>query len=377
MDIKSKLPNQKNLVGLVLCTVLVIILAGFIQSFFATASTPDTTKLSFTPTPNLRATATAQKAKATPAPVMEARVAQAAANPATAPTTPAVAPSSGKVTPMLLGTNLSLMDSNDQVLSSATTRTLLQQMHVGLLRIPLHKQFSIATVIQAAQTAKSLNMAPLIVLQGDQAVSQASENDTQVIQAMNQIFGQSVVYYEYGNEEDLNPKLTAQEYTDSWNHLIPQFKKTALNGNFIGPVNYQYNGPYLQYFLQNATPRPNEVSWHEYTCGSQDSGDFCLSHLDKWNSHFNDAQARMSAVGISLPIMITEWNYTANPASNDGKSDDDAFMTTWTSKALQIMAANGIFAAAQFSCTDYQIPLIDSDNTLTAQGRAFQKLGGS
>lgn len=377
MNIKNKQLNRKELVGLALCTILVVILASFVQSFFAAASTSDTNKITSTPTLNQRATVTARTAGATPTISTKARVAQASPNPASTPTTQATAPGTGKVTSMQLGTNLSLKDSSDPVLSSATTRALLQQMHVGLLRIPLRDQLPIATVIQAAQTAKSLSMVPLIILQGDKASAHALENNTNAVQAMNQIFGQGVVYYEYGNEEDLSLPLTTQEYTASWNRVIPQLKKIAFNGHFIGPVNYQYNGPYLQYFLQNATPRPNEVSWHEYTCGSQDTSDFCLSHLDNWNTHFNDARARMGTLGTSLPIMITEWNYTANPVANDGKSDNDAFMTAWTSKALQIMAASGIFAAAQFSCTNYQIPLIDSSNTLTAQGQVFQKLGGS
>jgi hypothetical protein len=281
---------------------------------------------------------------------------------------------------MILGTNLSLKDSSDPVLASAATRSLLQHMHIGLLRMPLRDSASIATVTQAAQIAKNLGMTPLVILQGDQAASNALNNDTHIIQVMNQIFGNSIVYYEYGNEEDLNkqglPALTAQAYTASWNRLIPPLKKIALNGHFIGPVNYQYNGPYLQYFLQNATPSPNEVSWHEYTCGSQDSTDFCLSHLDRWTTHFNDARARMNTIGTPLPIMITEWNYTANPVSGDGKSDNNTFMTAWTDKALHMLATNGIFAAAQFSCTGYQIPLIDDNNKMTAQGQVFQKFGG-
>src|SRR5947209_5025949 len=35
----------------------------------------------------------------------------------------------GSVSPLLFGTNLSLFDGNDQVLTSASTRSQLQQMH--------------------------------------------------------------------------------------------------------------------------------------------------------------------------------------------------------------------------------------------------------
>ena len=47
---------------------------------------------------------------------------------------------------------------------------------------------------------------------------------------------------------------------------VPQLKRLALNGRFIGPVNYHYDGNYLTTFLQRASPPPDEVSWHEYSC---------------------------------------------------------------------------------------------------------------
>ncbi len=84
---------------------------------------------------------------------------------------------------------------------------------------------------------------------------------------MNSIFGSSVVYYEYGNESDLNG-VNQNTYTSSWNTAVPQLKALARNGKFIGPVNYQYNNTYLRYFLQNANPRPDAVSWHMYTCNT-------------------------------------------------------------------------------------------------------------
>jgi hypothetical protein len=284
---------------------------------------------------------------------------------------------SGGGSTMLLGTNLNIQDSGDQVFTSSATRTALQKMHVGLFRIPTRDGQSDSIVTQAAQITKSMGAAPLVILQGDKATPDALDNDTRIIKIMNSIFGSGVVYYEYGNEQDFFYKLQPKDYTDSWNRLIPPLKKLALNGRFIGPVNYQYNGSYLQYFLQNAQPRPDAVSWHEYTCASDWSNDICMSHLDNWTVHFSNARGIMnSTIGTSLPIMITEWNYTANPVSGDGKSDNDTFMNAWTTKALQTFAADGIFAAAQYSCTEYAAPLVDSDGSMTAQGLAFQKYGG-
>lgn len=383
MGTEKRQLNRKKVVGLVLCVVLVIILAGFIQTLLASASSNGSDKATLTPIAGRQSGSAALTATAKAAPTAyptKVRIATATPNPAnTAPaatsTAAATQPVATSGSPLLFGTNLTLKNSSDQVLTSSATRSLMQQMHIKLVRIPTRSDLSDATVMQAAQVAQSLGAVPLIILQGDQADDTALQDDTSIIQGMNKIFGNSTVYYEYGNEEDLAPlQLTAQEYTASWNKVVPQLKKVALNGHFIGPVTYQYDSGYLQYFLQNAKPLPTEVSWHEYACASDWTNDICMSHIDNWTNHFASARGIMNAaIGTTLPIMITEWNYTANPASGDGKSDNTAFMTAWTTKALQNFAANGIFAAAQFSCTDYTIPLVDSSGNLTAQGQTFQK----
>jgi hypothetical protein len=276
---------------------------------------------------------------------------------------------------LLFGANMTLNDASDQVLTSASTRTLLQQMRLPIIRIPMRDNQPAELLIHAAKVVQSLGAIPVVILHGEERVPNALEADTRIIKAMNSIFGSGVVYYEYGNEQDLHG-VSADRYTASWNKLIPQLKVLALNGRFIGPVNYQYNHLYLQYFLKNANPRPDAVSWHEYTCGSEWKNEECMQRLDNWTVHVKNARSIMSStLGSYLPIMITEWNYTANPAPNDGKIDNPEFMTLWTKKALQTLAANGIFAAMHYSCTDYSIPLINKDATLTVQGRIFQQRG--
>ncbi len=275
------------------------------------------------------------------------------------------------VSPLLFGTNLGLFNSNDQVLTSATTRNLLQQMHVRIMRMPVRSSLSEATEIQAAQTIKNLGAMALVTLRGEVDANVLAD-DTTIINGMNSVFGNSVVYYEYGNEEDLLG-VKVDKYTASWNAVIPKLKQIALNGQFIGPVNFQYDRTYLTTFLQNANPRPDEVSWHEYTCDDSWASDICISHIDHWTNHISDARSAMTAtIGTALPIMITEWNYAPNAVPNDGKNNDSTFMSTWTSKALQTLADNGIFAAMQYSCTNTAIPLIDSGGSPTAQGKAFQ-----
>ncbi|MBV9227799.1 MAG: hypothetical protein JOZ18_00705 [Chloroflexi bacterium] len=279
----------------------------------------------------------------------------------------------GSVSPLIFGTNLSLFNSSDQVLNSANIRAQLQQMHFRIIRMPIRASLSNQTEIEAAQAIKSMGAYDLVILRG--AVdSNVLADDIRVVNDMNSVFGSTVVYYEYGNEEDLQG-INAARYTDSWNTVIPQLKRIALRGQFIGPVNYHYDRAYLSTFLQRANPRPDEVSWHEYTCDDSWPSETCISRIDDWTNHISDAREAMDAdIGTTLPIMITEWNYAPDANAGDGKINNSSFMTTWTTKALETLAANRVFASMQYACTDSVYALVRGDGTPTAQGLAMQAL---
>jgi hypothetical protein len=50
-------------------------------------------------------------------------------------------------------------------------------------------------------------------------------------------------------------------------------------------------------------------------------------------------------------------------------------MTNWTTKALNVLAQNNVYASMQFSVTGTEVPLIDSKNNITPQGSVFAKMG--
>ncbi|HZU67150.1 MAG TPA: hypothetical protein VFA09_07720 [Ktedonobacteraceae bacterium] len=275
------------------------------------------------------------------------------------------------VSPLLFGTNLGLFTGNDQVLTSPTARNLLVQMHIQIIRMPLRSSLSEATEIAAARTIKNLGAVPLVALHGATDPG-ALKIDRRMVSDMNSIFGRQTVYYEFGNEDDWHG-VDATTYTHAWNTVVPQLKGLALNGQFVGPVNYQYERDYLTTFLQHANPRPDEISWHEYPCLDSSTQNTCISHIDDWTTHITDARRVIeNTIGTTLPIMITEWNYAPDAVPDDGKVNDAAFMTTWTTRALQTLAANRVFAAMQYSCTNTVISLIDDRNTLTTQGQVVQ-----
>lgn len=282
------------------------------------------------------------------------------------------------VSPLIFGTNLDLSSSSDAFLTDSQVPTLLKSIHTQIIRIPTRPTSQVsndeAVVKSAAQIAKNMGVTPLIVL-GGVARSNPLGDDTPIIQDMNSIFGSNPVYYEYGNESDL-AGYNDQAYTTSWNAVVPQLKALALNGKFIGPVNYQYDGTYLRYFLNNANPRPDAVSWHMYTCdtsgveGTPQSESTCLANIDNWTSYFTDARTAMHAAfggTTEVPIMITEWNYDPHTPADNG---DSAFISSWTSKAIESLASNNVFASMQFRIESLT-PLISNDQ-LTTQATTFQ-----
>jgi hypothetical protein len=286
-----------------------------------------------------------------------------------------------QVSPFLFGTGLELTSTTDPFITDDNVGNLMQQMHITIIRMPTrigantNPQIPIETEMAAARKIRDLGAVPLVNLRGP-ADPNVLSDDLLMVNGLNEIFGHRPVFYELGNESDLGG-FDKVAYTSKWNVVIPALKQAALNGKFIGPVNFQYNDDYLRYFLQNANPRPDAVSWHEYTCDTSgvftnppDSGSTCIAKLDRWNVHFNDAHIAMHDVlggTTEVPIIISEYNYDPHiPALNN----DSQFITEWTSKAIEILAKNHIFAALQHSVLSLT-PLI-SNGQLSIQATVLK-----
>lgn len=289
--------------------------------------------------------------------------------------TPTPTPVPEKVSPYIFGTNMRLLDNRDQVLTSEPAQSLLQEMHMHTIRIIVRANTPPALVTQVAVMLKRMHVVPVVSLQGimDDAFIDRSR---QVIQLFNQQFGSDPVYYEVGNEEDVQG-VTADQYAQRWNQIVPKLREVGPLVQFVGPALSHYDEEYLKAFLTSASPRPDMISWHEYTCLPTEANELCLSRIDDWSKHFEAARKMMATtVWTNLPIMVSAWNYTPTPQPNDGKTSDPAFLGSWTEKALQILVKGQIFAAMQDSATNMSAPLIDQTNSITEQGKAFEKVFG-
>lgn len=275
------------------------------------------------------------------------------------------------VPPMIYGTNMSLFDTHDQIVNNASTQQLLKQMGMPIIRMPYRRNLSDDTEMQALRAIKSIGAAPLVIVQGATDAN-ALADDLRQISVIQQVFGASTVYIEFGNEEDL-AGVDVARYTTAWNAIVPRLKAQAPSYKFIGPVNFQYNPTYIATFDRAASPRPDFNSWHEYVCNTGNPDSYCMAHIANWATHVQATNSAVrAAIGTTLPFMITEWNLDPN---QDPRYGNAAFIQAWMASALRMLAAqasSGLVAAMQYCATNNQgFNLIDGNAHLTPQGQTL------
>lgn len=281
------------------------------------------------------------------------------------------------VSSLIFGTNLTLTDANDQFLTSAQTRTILSQIHVQLIRMPI-RSFAPASPspweTTTMQDIKAMGAIPLIVLKFHQTDPVGAA--IAVVKQAASIFGTSQVYFELGNEVDLAFGVTSQQYTAEWNQVIPQLALIDPNAKFIGPVNFQSNPKYEADFYHTAVPKPDAISWHEYTCGNgQDAQTVCIGHIANWKNHITAFKAAIQSNGDQIPpVFITEWNYDPNNPNPDSRATAQ-FQQQFTQTALQELANDGVAGAAHYVATGHQYyNLVDPGDILTPEGQMFGQM---
>ncbi len=215
---------------------------------------------------------------------------------------------------------------------------------------------------------------PLIVLYGCSVTDPATRlmDNRALLLRIHQIVGNAQVWWELGNENDLQCGLTAGQYSAMWNGQIPSLHALFPGDWFGGPVTFQANASYAAYFVRHASPRPDFISWHEYTCSSADPASTCVANIAQWTTHIVATRDAIEAEGLTPPpVFITEWNYAADAGvATDDKHDNTAFITGWTAAALQTLVKNGVWANYQFD-TSNALPLVGRSGSPTPQGGVF------
>ncbi len=299
-----------------------------------------------------------------------------APNPNATPTpTPTGGPDSAH---LIRSVNDSLFDTNDQLMNDPTTQAIVRTHNTPIVRMPFRDALTDAQDMQALSAIKNTGAAPLVIVHGA-CVSDPYTIDSHWLSLVAQVFTTGPVYVEYGNEEDLSCNggagISATVYQASWNAVVSHLKATPAYSSysFIGPVTYQSDPTYIATFVNGANPQPDYISWHEFVCSSSDSDSYCLSHINNWATHIATTNSAVqSAIGHTIPIMITEWNLDPG---RDHRYSNQSFIQQWTTNALSewsSLTSSGLYAAFNYTCESHpDFQLIDSSDNFTYQGAVF------
>jgi len=272
--------------------------------------------------------------------------------------------------------NDTLVDTHDQLMNDPTTQALFKNHNVPIIRMPFRDSFTDAQDIQALSAVKNTGAAPLVIVHGA-CVSNPYTIDNHWLSLVAQVFTTVPVYVEYGNEEDVScnggPGISATAYQASWNAVVAQLKTNYPSYYFIGPVTEKSNPTYIATFVKGAHPQPDYISWHEYVCISTNTNSYCLGHIKNWAKNIATTNSAVqSAIGHTIPIMITEWNLDGG---TDSRYSNRRFIQKWTTSALNewsSLTASGLYAAFNYTSESHpDFQLIDSSDTFTYQGAVF------
>src|ERR1700730_11562569 len=229
-------------------------------------------------------------------------------------------------------------------------------------------------LVSDARAVHAAGLQPIVIMTGcsvSDPTVRLTANKT-LLKQMHQVFGAASIWWELGNENDLQCGLSATQYTTMWNRGISALRLMFPQDRFGGPVNFQANPTYIAYFVRHATPKPDFISWHEYTCASTHRANNCIRNVATWTTHVRTTRQDIAAVGLRAPpIYITEYNYAPDGrVCADAMHNDPTFITQWTTTALRTLAGNNVAESYQFDTANC-LPLETPSGSLTPQGRVF------
>jgi hypothetical protein len=179
-----------------------------------------------------------------------------------------------------------------------------------------------------------------------------------------------ITYWEIWNEPDYSietpchsagwgPALTSNNYVKMWNAVVPQMRAVDPSIKVVGPatadVDTGQDPEYVPDLMQNATYKPDVISYHGYGGWDNSQGDLemfdggpdtdGLTYVVNWVD-------KMRAWAPGKPIWITEMNVNADWGNDPAKRPWTAYGVAWGAAAFRNLALKGVELINQFDFID-------------------------
>jgi Glycosyl hydrolase catalytic core len=284
------------------------------------------------------------------------------------------------VSSYIFGTGDTQEFSDNNLQTNTTTQQMLRSAGFTLVRSDFEDNATDAVIEQRMKTIENIGAHGICAIHNIFNLTY----DQHLVSYL----GPRCLMYEIGNELDIGDdvysrqgdfrQLTAQEYINQWNTLVPMLRKINPNARFIGPATYNdqgnscfYEGDNTHCFMQDFLTGvkasgilPDAVSFHWYPC-FEDTKDACLAKASTYGDVIREVKGWVRTIlERDLPVGLTEWNF--DPGSNLTLGNDSAFMRQFTTDALNSMIQAKADFATQFEAQSYggygALDMFDSEN---------------
>jgi hypothetical protein len=237
---------------------------------------------------------------------------------------------------------------NDPFMNNSAVRTKASAV-IGIMRFSC-RNFNAAQLQSIANKIKNAGIEPLAIV--------TSKDQSKALMQINAL-KDIVTYFEFGNENNYFDGWSGSTYASHWTSDIPLLRAAAPNAKFGGPVgsNFKSDGSiYLRDFLDgikgNPSLKPDFISMHKYNEHGEDTSNQAVldSITNEWGPGIDRMKSDIqAALGTSVNLAITEWNWDAAPENTGDNRDNDAtFMNDYTFKVLNLFKTKGIWMAASY-----------------------------
>jgi hypothetical protein len=224
---------------------------------------------------------------------------------------------------LLFGTNDTYEYGGNNLETQPIFQQKLRSAGFTVIRTFIKDQSSDSEIEQRVQTIEHIGAHCLVVI--------TNIDDLTFNEHLVRYLGSRCLMYEFGNEPDYN-NISVDAYARAWNSAIPALRRLNPSARFFGPVFAYDHTDYLRAYLtqvKSAGNLPDAVSFHWYACYN-DPQDACLAKAGSVYDAVLDVRASIqAALGKTLPIAVTEWNFDPNappPAYGDDAGFEARFM---------------------------------------------------
>ncbi|HEX6482162.1 MAG TPA: glycosyl hydrolase [Ktedonobacteraceae bacterium] len=184
-----------------------------------------------------------------------------------------------------------------------------------------------------------------------------------------------ITYWEIWNEPDLSnetpchpadwgPALTSDNYVKMWNAVVPQMRAVDPSIKVVGPaitdIDTGQNPEYVPDLMQNATYKPDVISYHGYGGWDNSQGDLEMFDGDGGLSYIVHEADQVHSWAPGKPVWMTEINVNADWGNDPAKRPSSAYGVAWVATAFRNLGLKGVALLNLYDFIDIpQFGLID------------------